>query len=413
MHLRVSNVGASPVDVLVLSLVPYRFATRARKAAFVIAQEWRTAFLSLAAVGRTGVRDRPGSWAIDGVNVSQVEVGPIKQSSGINSRIWNLLIAYAPAHRRLAKAVLRQPSRFVYVTTPALLGLALRHRRKFASDLIIDVPERPGEVVAKGSLATVFARVERRRLASASKQSVLATIAVGEDAAFLRNLGFSAVAEVRNAPLESWRAPFEPLLAKPGTPLRGVLIGSLFESRGLEQLVDSLAILRDRGVAFSVTIAGPGREAYLADLRARAASRNVQDMINWVGPIANEDVSALYLAHDFGFVLYDPATPGNDGLSNKILECVASGRPVLAGDLPQNRRFVDAHRVGWLTEVTARSIADSVTSISQTRGLLSEYAIRCRAFGDEKLTWEAEVRPVLEAMAARVNRGSEPGRPVV
>lgn len=404
---------APSVDVLVLSLSPYRFATRARKAAHAIATQRPTAYISLEAVGRTGVRDRPGSWVSDGVDITQVRVAAIKQSGSLGSRLWNLFIAYLPAHRRLARQVLNQPSKVVYVTSPALVDLGMRHRKRYASDLIVDVPERPGSVVARGSLATIFARIERQRLRLAAKQSVLATVAVGEDAPFLRQLGYPAVSEVRNAPLESWRAPFHPPLNSNGRPLRGVLIGSLFESRGLEQVVDSLRVLRERGIAVSVTIAGPGRDDYLAALRSRAESAGVADLVTWLGPVASHEVSALYLAHDFGFVLYDPSTPGNDGLSNKILECVASGRPVLAGDLPQNRRFVETHRVGWLTSVTAESIADSLTLISQNREKLIEYSRRCRNLGDTELTWEAEIRPVIEAItdprgrAVRTRRSAE------
>lgn len=389
------------VDALVLSLSPYRFATRARKAAYAIAGQLSTAYISLEAVGRTGVRDRPGSWVSDGVHITQVQVASIKQSGSLGSRFWNLFIAYLPAHRRLARRVLGQPSKFVYVTSPALVGLGLRHKKKYGSNLIVDVPERPGAVVARGSLATVFARIEGRRLRRASRYSVLATVAVGEDAQYLRQLGYPAVSEVRNAPLASWRAPFHLPINDAQRPLRGVLIGSLFESRGLEQVIDSLKVLRGRGVTVQVTIAGPGRQEYLAALRSRSESAGVGDLITWLGPVASEEVSALYLAHDFGFVLYDPSTPGNDGLSNKILECVASGRPVLAGDLLQNRRFVDSHRVGWLASVSADSIADSLEAIDKDREALADYANRCRALGDSDLTWEAEVRPLLELMSPR------------
>ena len=118
-------------------------------------------------------------------------------------------------------------------------------------------------------------------------------------------------------------------------------------------------------------------------------------MIDWVGAVSSDDVSDLYLRHDLGFVLYDQSVSGNDGLSNKILECVASGRPVLAGDLPENRKFVESHDVGWLSAVEAHSLAGVLASIWEQRGLLVHYAERCRALGERELTWEREMTPVV------------------
>lgn len=382
-------------DVLVLSLTPYRFATRARKAAFHLARSHRVVFASLAAAGRTGIRDSPGRSTVDGIAITQVPVGRIRQSTDLFSRIWNLLVVYLPAYVRLAGVVRRAPSRFVYVTSPSLARLGLRHAERFGSKLIFDVPERPGAVAVKGSLASSFARIERRRLSEVARYAALATVAVAPDSAVLEDLGFDRVVLLRNAPLDTWRADFRPPEAGDDRPLRGVLVGSLFEGRGVEAIIDALAICRTDGTPVRVTIAGPARPAYLADLERRAAQAGIADMIDWVGAVSSDDVSDLYLRHDVGFVLYDQSVSGNDGLSNKILECVASGRPVLAGDLPENRKFVEAHDVGWLSEVEARSLAGVLASIWERRELLVDYAERCRALGERELTWEKEMTPVL------------------
>lgn len=393
-------------DVLVLSLTPYRFATRARKAAFHLARSHRVVFASLAAAGRTGIRDSPGDFTVDGIAVSQVPVGRIRQSTDLWSRLWNLFAVYLPAYARLARVTLRTPSRVVYVTSPALTRLGLRHTRTFDSRLIFDVPERPGAVAVKGSLASTFARVERRRLAEVGDLAALATVAVEPDTEVLRAMGFRRVEVLRNAPLSQWRADYRPLDVGRDRPLRGVLIGSLFEGRGVEAVIDALVICRGTGTPIEVTIAGPSRPAYLAALKSRADHAGVSGMIEWIGSVPSDQVSDLYLRHDFGFVLYDQSVSGNDGLSNKILECVASGRPVIAGDLPENRKFVEAHAVGWLTRVDADSIAAVIASVERNRQVLPAYADRCRALGDAALTWEHEMEPVLSLIAE--SRGQSP-----
>ena len=397
-------------DVLVLSLTPYRFATRARKAAFHLARSRNVAFVSLAAAGRTGIRDAPGRSAVDGVAITQVPVGRIRQSTGVLSRVWNLLVVYLPAYVRLARVVRRSPSRVVFVTAPALARLGLRHAARFGSKLIFDVPERPGAVAVKGSLASSFARIERRRLSEVAREAMLATVAVAPDKAALEELGFDRVVLLRNVPLAGWRAAFRAPDTGGDRPLRAVLVGSIFEGRGVEAVIDALAICRADGTPVRVTIAGPARPAYLNALQGRAVAAGVDEMIDWVGSLPSDGVSELYLQHDLGFVLYDQSVSGNDGLSNKILECVASGRPVLAGDLPENRRFVETHDVGWLSQVEARSLAAALAAIWERRDQLGHYAERCRALGERELTWESEMAPVagiIDEARARADSESE------
>lgn len=397
-------------DVLVLSLTPYRFATRARKAAFHLARSRRVVFASLAAAGRTGVRDAPGRTRLDRVEITQVPVGRIRQSTGVFSRVWNLIVVYLPAYVRLARVVQRSPSRVVFVTSPALARLGLRHAARFGSMLVFDVPERPGAVAVKGSLASSFARIERRRLSEVARRATLATVAVAPDKVALEALGFDRVALLRNVPLDKWRATYRAPEIDGDRPLRAVLVGSIFEGRGVEAVIDALALCREDGTPVQVTIAGPARPAYLVELQRRAKVAGVDDMIDWIGSIPSDGVSELYLQHDLGFVLYDQSVSGNDGLSNKILECVASGRPVLAGDLPENRRFVETYDVGWLSHVEARPLADALASIWVRRDLLGDYAERCRALGERELTWESEMAPVaaiIDEAGARADPASE------
>jgi hypothetical protein len=80
------------------------------------------------------------------------------------------------------------------------------------------------------------------------------------------------------------------------------------------------------------------------------------------------------LVRELGVALYEPTDAGNDSLSNKILECVSTDRPVLAGDLPENRRFVVDNKVGWLTSVTAEDIAESLVARAAKVGRASNCA---------------------------------------
>lgn len=95
-----------------------------------------------------------------------------------------------------------------------------------------------------------------------------------------------------------------------------------------------------------------------------------------------------------GTALYENVDAANDSLSNKIFECVVSGRPVIASDLSENRRFVQENEVGWLTDVAAGDLADLLRAIYEMRSNLS--TLSRRVFErSATMTWENECRETI------------------
>ncbi|WP_307362449.1 glycosyltransferase [Microbacterium murale] len=265
---------------------------------------------------------------------------------------------------------------------------------------MIDIAERPGLVTATDSLASVFSKFEPFSLRALARRGAIATVAVPSDANRLREWGFGAVIPLRNAPLSSWRAPYaDPVEAH---ELRCVVIGSIFRGRAYEILIQALAICSARGARIKLEIVGPGEQSYLAELQELTRRSGAGDVITWREAVDSDRVSKTYMDAHVGIVLYEPDDPGNDGLSNKILECVSSGRPVLAGDLPENRAFVTENEVGWLTSVTAEAIADALMHIHENADI-EEMSRRCRNLGNTSLTWESDFSRVRDALALTHN----------
>ncbi|MBZ4496665.1 glycosyltransferase [Dermacoccus sp. Tok2021] len=221
----------------------------------------------------------------------------------------------------------------------------------------------------------------------------VATVVVPGDVGPLHHKGFRQVALVRNAPSSSWRSPWEPL---PTGPTRFVLVGSIFEGRGIENLIQAAHLLQDD---IQIDIYGRGRPDYMQALKEMSATGHAEDVINWRGEIAPDQVSATYLSAHVGLVLYDPTIPGNDGLSNKIMECISTGRPVLAGDLPENHAFVSQHGVGWLTDLSPDNMARTMREIHASPDSLKANADRAREFGRNELTWESEFDNLLRKLS--------------
>ncbi|KRE35489.1 hypothetical protein ASG73_16270 [Janibacter sp. Soil728] len=399
-------------DVLVLSLLPHPFATRTRKAAEAYAGAGhRVRFLAPQRAGRTVDEVEAGVVRHGGVVSHHVVVPRTDLGSSGGAQLRNALLSFLPALLRMIVVTLRSPADVVHVTGVPLVPVAMLHRARFGSRLIMDVNERPASVTAKGSLFGTISRFEPIVIRAAAPQASLVTVVAPGHAEILRStMGVRHALVVRNAPLAEWRTEWVDQPEAP--PLRVVTVGSLFPGRALELLIRAAAIARREGTDLRVAIFGSGRPDYLQSLRDLIVSEGVEDIVSLEGRIDSSQVSQTYTVGHVGLALYEGADPGNDSLSNKIIETVASGRPVLAGDLPENRAFITEFGVGWLTEVSAEAIAAALRNIASrsSRDDLQTLGQHCHAVAGESLTWESEFGKVLAAVDGFSVRRSRWGR---
>jgi len=234
--------------------------------------------------------------------------------------------------------------------------------------------------------------------AAASRADITTVVTPGHAEILESEYAFADVIVLRNAPLTSWRADFRTPADVVAATLDVTTVGTIFEGRAIERLISAVALARDSGVTVRLRIYGSGRKSYLDTLTALVERLGLVSLVSFEGPLNSAEVSAAYLGGQVGLALYEQDDAGNDSLSNKLLECVSTGRPVLAGDLPENRRFIDEHKVGWLTPVTAEGISEAFVEISSHASSLEHLAVSCRRLGDEQLTWETDFAQVIEAI---------------
>ncbi|MEL4359216.1 MULTISPECIES: glycosyltransferase [unclassified Luteococcus] len=380
--------------VLVVAFDVFEKSTRARKYCRVYrSSEAHVQYLGMSSPGRSGRWGEAGSRIDDGVVIEQVAMRPPSggTSKGVQAR--NLTLSYIPALSRMAKFLWRHPADVVHVVGAPLALLGILHRMRHRSRFVLDVQERPGAVATPGSLSSLFAHTESAILRLSAQFASAATVVTPPDVNALRHYGFSNIALVRNAPLTTWRSPYRPP-NHPRPVTTFACIGTIFEGRSFEALIDATAELAKK-VPIRVAISGTGSEKYLSELRDRAANNGADASIDWLGWVSADEVCDRYLDADVGIAFYDTAVSGNDGLSNKIMECVAAGRPVLCTNAPLNSQFINELKVGWTTASDATSIAATMEEIARQSSLV-EIAGHCRNVGDTQLNWEAEFAPILQ-----------------
>jgi glycosyltransferase involved in cell wall biosynthesis len=379
---------------LIVSLAPFKFGTRARKAAlaFVSSGADKVSYLAPARIGRTGQWDQAGAWESGGVSIFQVECVEPHTEPNFRTQIRNLMVSYIPALFRLLMHAARTPADLIFINGPTLVGVGLVHKLIHKSTLVLDIPERPGVLSAKGSLASLTGRVDKLVLKLASRYIDMATVVTYADVSTLQELGYQDVKLVRNVPLASWRAEYrDPPIAELDTTLPGLeflAMGSIFEGRGYEMLIKAVSIVSEK-FPLRLTICGPARESYRDQLIALSRDLGIESSIVFASPVPSGFVSQVYMRADVGMVLYESNDLGNDGLSNKLFECVSSGRPVIASRLPENRRFVESAKVGWLAETSVQGIADALTE-AHANGRIVELSRHCRLIGERELNWARE-----------------------
>lgn len=169
----------------------------------------------------------------------------------------------------------------------------------------------------------------------------------------------------------------------------GVFVGRLAAEKGLEHLVDGwAAALRDRQDTMLLIVGeGPEHEA----LQRHAEGLGIGAQVVFAGP--SEQVERFMAIADFGVL-----TSLHEGLSNTLLEYMASGLPVLGTRVSGTEDFVVDGRSGWLVPpADADAIADALRQVVS----LSDADLRRLGDGARALVRErASVAPVVDRLAS-------------
>jgi len=161
-----------------------------------------------------------------------------------------------------------------------------------------------------------------------------------------------------------------------------VYAGRIIEHKGLDLLLDSLALLNKRGRRVSLSVVGDGPA--LSDLRAKALDLGLDDQVHWHGflPEAND----VYVAIKAAKVFVLPSK--REGFGIVVIEANALGVPVLTADYPDNaaKDLIDDGVNGLVFKPAAEDLADAVVDALRV-GVLKEMRVGSLDFAAD-FDWE-------------------------
>ena len=154
---------------------------------------------------------------------------------------------------------------------------------------------------------------------------------------------------------------------------RLAVVNRLDPEKNTGVLVEALALVRKTVPDAVLVVVGEGRE--MPVLRAKAAALGVAESTCFLGEVL--EVPALLRLCEAGALVPNR----NEGMSNTILEYMASGLPVLATDCGGNRELVGDGETGRLVSATASAVevAEAWTWLLRNREAAAAMGRQARA----------------------------------
>lgn len=221
---------------------------------------------------------------------------------------------------------------------------------------------------------------------------------------------------VANAPLRLSRTSGEDLLLALATQERKhqqILLrqGRIGPGHAIEATIRSIPLWASR--EWGLVLIGIGEPEYLGTLKHLARELDAAEQLTILPPVSYDEVLRLTPGADVGHALYEPTHINNRYIttaSNKIMEYMAAGLPLLVSDRPSLRAFVETHGCGLAAhESSPESIARSVNALLGNPDLAARLgAAGAKAF-EEELNYERQFAPVLKAFRALCRDGEGKG----
>ncbi len=164
-------------------------------------------------------------------------------------------------------------------------------------------------------------------------------------------------------------------------------VGKLVPRKGVESLVDAMALLAARpGGAPLLVAAGVGE--LRGPLAARAAALGLGDRVRFVGKVGHDDVAWWMAAGDL-FVL--PSL--SEGLPTVVCEAMAVGRPVIATAVDGTPEIVEEDETGYLVPPRdPAALAEALARVLDDPALAARLGARAHERALELYTWDANAR---------------------
>lgn len=210
---------------------------------------------------------------------------------------------------------------------------------------------------------------------------------------------------VANAPLAANAKPVEALtsaLAAQGKQFERILFrqGRIGPGHAIAATVRSIPYWKSK--AWGLVVMGLAEPDYLNELWQIARSLGVESQLAILPPVGYDQVAQFTIGASAGHALYEPIHINNVHIttaSNKLMEYLAAGLPVLVSDRPALRALVEKYNCGLVADETApQSIAAAVNVLLSDATSSRSMGIAATQAFSQVFCYEQQFAPALDTI---------------
>ena len=180
-------------------------------------------------------------------------------------------------------------------------------------------------------------------------------------------------------------------MPEPAGPITLGFVGRLLDHKGIRVLVAAHRLLRAKGLAIDLLIAGtpdPANPASVPQAEAEAWAR--EPGVTWLGHV-NDIATVWARAH----IAVLPSR--REGLPKSLLEAAACGRPMVATDVPGCREVAIPWQTGLLVPPDGPgALATAIEMLAETPDMRARFGRAARRLAEERFASAAIGRAVVE-----------------
>jgi len=193
----------------------------------------------------------------------------------------------------------------------------------------------------------------------------------------------------------------------PRDAARVLFVGRLVRKKGVNHLIDALAIVRTTVPGATLTVVGTG--PLEDELRAQARALALQEAIAFAGAVPNEETAAYYRrASVLAMPSVVTAEGDQEGLGLVMAEALACECAVVASDLPAIGDVIEDGVTGLIArQGDAQDLAEKIVQVLRDPVRAAALARAGRASVLERFEWERVARGYSDLLAA----ACRPARP--
>ncbi len=191
--------------------------------------------------------------------------------------------------------------------------------------------------------------------------------------------------------------PTSPHRHHEGDGVRFVSVGRLVAKKGFDVIIDAAAILRDRGLPFDITIVGDGPARGM--LVEQIAALRLTGFVSLVGAKPHGEVLRILSNSSICVLACKVDAKGDrDGIPVVLMEAMAAGVAVIAGEVSAIHELVQQDRTGLLTRPNdPRDLADAMERLAREPSMRLRLGLSGRKYVSEEFSTRVNIHRLITA----------------